>query len=80
VCNASPWISGLTPEESARARSIAVDKFAPRESAQASALRAVKQTLLTATNVFGREYAKRLPSVGDDRRAVALSKLKGEAA
>jgi hypothetical protein len=79
VCNASPWISGLNPEEAARARSFAVDSFAPRESKQATALRAVKQTLLGAVEIFKLEYAKRKPNVAESKSAQALAKLKGAA-
>jgi hypothetical protein len=62
VINASPWISGLEPEQQQVLRDLAEQKFAPVEYRRRAALSTVKTSLQSATFAFANAFLKLRPT------------------
>jgi hypothetical protein len=80
VLAASCWVSGLTPEELARIKDLASERFATRAYKQLHAIRRVKQHLAAASADYVQTYFKKLPrsqtpaaKVSDD----SIARLRG---
>jgi hypothetical protein len=79
VLNASPWVSGITPEEHGTLKMFAREAFAPKESKQADALRKVRRAIEGGMSAFATQYHRLVPKVAEDRPAAALARLKAGA-
>jgi hypothetical protein len=79
VLNASPWISGITPDELSVLKMFARDAFAPKESKQADALRKVRASIEGGMSAFATQYHRLVPRVSEDKPAAALARLKAGA-
>jgi hypothetical protein len=76
IANAdTPWVSGLDRKQHDLIREMVREKFAPRDYRQASALRAIRQTIDKAMEGFGAKYFELLPKVTPDDASEKLNKL-----
>ena|SRR5438477_9453618 len=81
VINASPWISGLAPEQQQILRDLAEQKFAPVEYRRRAALSAVKTSLQNASFAFANAFLRLRPTPAQtaDRPGQAeIDQLKGK--
>lgn len=79
VLGASPWISGLTPDQQQSLRDLAEQKFAPTEYARRAALADVKKTLTDASFRFANEFVRLRPKVAQqsEKGRAEIDALKG---
>lgn len=76
VLDGSCWVSGLNDEEFDIVRSLAQERFAPRDTAQAAALRKCRAQVETGAYEFSNVIVRNLPRVKEDRKEAALRQLK----
>jgi hypothetical protein len=79
VLQTTGWVSGLTPKELGIVRTLAEEKFAPREMAQRDAARKALDTVMQAGGNFVREYHKMIPRIVPDKGTDAVRRLAGAA-